>query len=195
MNQKKVWNKIAPQWNIYRTKTTEPVIKFISNQKGKILDVGCGSGRNFIENKQIYGVDFSKEMLNFAKEKKTAKELKLMKRCKIPYKNNFFNAAICIAVLHCIKSKKKRQKLLKEIYRILKPGSKALITSWGKNNPKLKDKGKFTKVSWKIDQKKWLRNTYIYDKKELENELKDIGFKILKSSEDRNVRVIVRKNQ
>ena len=77
MSQQTIWNKIAEQWSIFRRRTPSEVENFIANRKGKILDLGCGSGRNIIFNNNIkyYGVDFSEEMLKIAeretKNKKT----------------------------------------------------------------------------------------------------------------------------
>lgn len=196
MNQKTVWNKIAPQWDKYRNTPFKPAERFLSRKKRKILDVGCGSGRNFSKKKDLefYGVDFSKEMISLAKQKNIAKELGVMKKEKIPYENNSFDSVICVAVLHCIKSKKKRQKLISEIYRVLKPNSEAFISVWSKNYNKLQNKGKFTKIPWKINKKQFQRNTYIYEKDEIENELKSVGFKIKNSEEERNIKIIVKKS-
>ncbi len=69
MNQQKIWDNISVPWKIFRVKPFLEVQEFLKNKKGKILDLGCGSGRNFIKIKGIiYGIDFSKEMIKFAKE-------------------------------------------------------------------------------------------------------------------------------
>ena len=193
-SQKQVWDNIAPLWSKYRNKPSPTTIEFLKNKKGKLLDIGCGSGRNFTkkQNLQIYGIDFSEKMLEFAKEKKIAKQLKLMQNQEIPYPNNFFDSAICVAILHCIKTKKNRTKLLKELNRTLKPGSKALVSVWGRESPRLKNKPKECHIPWKADEKQ-LRYTYIYNKTELEKELKQAGFKIIKGWEEQNVNFIVEK--
>ena len=45
----------------------------------------------------------------------------------LPFKDNFFDAAIFVAVLHCIPTHEGREKSLHELLRVLKPNSKALI--------------------------------------------------------------------
>jgi len=199
MNQKQVWNKIAKPWQEFRTRPLPEVIEFLKNKKGKLLDLGCGSGRHFIKQKnlEIYGLDFSEKMIELAKkdseDKKLDVKLKLIEDEKIPYKDNFFDLIICIAVLHCIETKAKRNKLIKELYRTLKPSSQALISVWGRNQKRIKNKPKQGYIPWTIGQEKYQRATYIYDKEELEQELKQAGFKIIKSEGKKAICVVVRK--
>lgn len=197
MEQEKVWESIAVRWQEFRDKPINEVINFIKNKEGKILDLGCGSGRNFTKTKAtIYAVDFSQEMLKYAREH--AKKLKIKAKFKraeannLPFKNNFFDAAMVIAVLHCINGKK-REKTIKELYRVLKPKAKALILVWSRNNQRIKNKPKECFIPWTIDGKKYQRYTYIYDKNEIKQLLENIGFKIKEISEDENITVIVEK--
>jgi len=197
MNQEQIWNNIAPKWNKLKTKPFTPAVKFLKNKKGNILDLGCGSGRNFVKiNGIIYGLDFSKNMIKYAKEntekKKIKVKLKQMKNNKISFKDDFFDAAICIALLHCMK-KTEQKKILKELYRVMKSNSKTLISVWSKNHRVLKNKPKECFVNWNSDGKVLPRYTYTYNKKELEQQLKKTGFRILKSKEDENIIVIVEK--
>jgi tRNA (uracil-5-)-methyltransferase TRM9 len=190
-NQEKVWDKIAPQWNEYKTKRNNLSNKFLKGKNKKILDLGCGSGRNFIKtDATIYGLDFSKEMLKYAKEKAEKLKIKYVlvksNATKIPFENNFFDKSICIALLHCVKSKRKRNKVLQELHRVLKPNSQAFITVWNKSSPRLKNKPKKHKVPWTINGKKVLRDNYLYDFDELKKDLENIGFKILEKFENRN---------
>jgi hypothetical protein len=75
----------------------------------------------------------------------------------------------------------------------MKPNSEALITVWGKNEPRIKNKPKETFIPWTVGEKKYQRYTYIYDKEELENNLKAVGFKIKKVWEDKNTNIIVQR--
>lgn len=190
-NQQQVWNSIAKDWNKFKTTTDPKVEKFMKKSKGNLLDLGCGSGRNFNSNTKatIYGIDFSQEMIKYAA--KRAKKLGIKSNLlihdiitKLPYKNNFFSNVICIATLHCIEGKNNRIRILKELKRVLKPNVKLLIKVWNKNNRKFKNKGKEKLIRW---TNKGSRYYYFYEAEELENELKNTGFKIINSkSKDKN---------
>ena len=206
MEQEKVWDSIARKWQEFRVKSIKEAIDFIKNSKGRTLDLGCGSGRNFTKTKgTIYAVDFSKKMLNYAKEYAEKKGFKVItkkaKAEKLPFKNNFFDRAIFIATLHCIKGKKKREKALKELYRVLKPGAKAMITVWDKNQSRFKKEKKEIMLPWRINRKRYMRYYYLYDKDEIIDEVKKIGFKVVKISDKntngyyskRNIILVVRK--
>jgi len=195
MNQKQVWNKIGKDWTAFREKRIKDVENFLKKQKGKILDLGCGSGRHFIKNNylEFYGVDFSEEMLKFAKEKKIAKELKVASADEIPYENNFFDAGIFIATLHCISEAEKREKALKEFFRVLKPGAKAMIAVWSRNQKRIKNKPKEALIPWTVDGKKYFRTCYIYEKDELKKLLEKVGFNVLKIDEADNIVAVIKK--
>ena len=116
-NQKKVWNKIAEKWAQYRTETPITVKRFLEDKSGKILDLGCGSGRNCIKlnkNEEYYCLDFSSEMLKKAKENLKNQDIEfiLSETNNIPFEDNFFDSCICYAVLHCIREKEKRTQTL-----------------------------------------------------------------------------------
>jgi len=170
--------------------------------------LGCGSGRNFSaissknKNKtKIYALDFSQNMLNYAKQKAEKLNIKIQtiksSSHKLQFKDNFFDSIICIALLHCISKKSKRKNTIKEIYRTLKPKSQALISVWSRNSPRLKNKPKNTYIPWAIEgregKSKERRYTYIYDKDELEKEIRQAGFNIISIWEERNINIIAEK--
>lgn len=194
MNQEEIWNTIAEKWAEFRIKPLEDVKNFLKNKSGKILDLGCGSGRHFIEegNLQFYGIDFSEKFLEIAK-KKNYIELKKSETNKIPYAKNFFDFALLVRVLHCINSEEKRKETLSEIYRVLKKEGEVLISVWGRGQKRLKNKPKETFIPWTIEKQKIERYTYIYDKEELTKNLEDIGFKIIKIWEDECINMIAKK--
>lgn len=201
MDQEKVWDNIARRWNAFRTRTSPIVEEFVGKQKGKILDLGCGSGRNFVKVDGLNwtAVDFSEKMVEFAKKKakKLGMDVDVQKAdsVKLPFEDDTFDSVLCYAVIHCIESAAKRKKTLKEIYRVLKPGSEALIVTWGANSPRLKNKGKECYIPWtlKYMKEKQMRYTYVYDKDELEGQLKDAGLEIVSIEEEWNVIAVVKK--
>jgi ubiquinone/menaquinone biosynthesis C-methylase UbiE len=198
-NQKKVWNKISEEWANYRTRPLEIVEKFLKNKKGNILDLGCGSGRNMIKKKntKFYGIDISQKMIKQSKSSAEKKginyELKVSKANKIPYPKSFFDSAIYIATLHCLTTKNKRLKSLKELNRVLKPNAEALISVWGWNQNRIKNKPKESLIPWTVKSKKHYRFNYIYEIDELLNEINLSGLKFVKIWEDKNINVIVKK--
>jgi ubiquinone/menaquinone biosynthesis C-methylase UbiE len=188
MNQQEVWNKIANLWSSYRKNPAAEISNFLADKKGKVLDLGCGSGRNMTPNMNIqyYGVDFSEEMLKFAEKSSKAEKINAVffreRAEKLPFEDNFFDAAMFISTLHCIQSEKERTKALKELFRVMKKNSEAIITVWDKESNKQFEKipAKEGLVNWKKDGVNYQRYYYFYQQDELEKLLKQIGFKILK---------------
>jgi tRNA (uracil-5-)-methyltransferase TRM9 len=196
-DQKEVWDNIAPEWYKFKDEPGIMTLEFLKKQKGKILDLGCGSGRYLIKQKdtKLYLVDFSKEMLKFAKEKaekiNADAEFFLSESHKLPFDDNFFDSAICVAALHCIKEKTKRKKTIKELYRVLKPGSLAKISVWNKNSKRFRNSPKEIYVNWRD---KGARYYYLYDPEELYKEVEEAGFKIIKKEEPlREIPIIIEK--
>jgi ubiquinone/menaquinone biosynthesis C-methylase UbiE len=71
---------------------------------------------------------------NTCKRESMKVELEKAQSHKLPYDGNFFGSVICFAVLHCIETPEKRKRTLEEIYRVLKTGGEALISSWGRKS-------------------------------------------------------------
>jgi len=181
MNQEQVWDEIAKVWKGYRCHPVDEVVDFLRNRKGNILDLCCGSGRNFVKIEgNFYGVDFSEEMLNYAKEhaKKIGVDafIQKTKADKLPFDDDFFDAAVFVDALHCIETQESREKALHELFRVLKPGKEALISVWDKEQERFKDGEKEICVPWKINEKVCNRYYYLYDKKEILDLLKLVGF-------------------
>jgi tRNA (uracil-5-)-methyltransferase TRM9 len=191
MNQEQVWNKIAEPWSKFRQNPPKEIIDFIKDKKGKLLDIGCGSGRNMIkqESLEYYGCDFSETMLKFAKQ--NAEKLEMKARLskfnaeKLGFDDEFFDNALFISTLHCIDNSTLRRKALQELYRVLKQGGEAMISVWDKESysKTKKIEGKEGFIDWPKDGKNYKRYYYFYDIEELEYLLKETGFEIVKISE------------
>ncbi len=182
--QKQVWDNIAPEWHEFKKIPAEATCDFLKKQKGKILDLGSGSGRNMCKLKsgEIYLLDFSEKMIKLAKQKAKDENIKskfyISKMNKIPFDDNFFDAAICISSLHCVKTPLKRKQSVQELYRVLKKGAHAKIGVWNIGSKRFKNSKKDKMIKWR---NKGERYYYLYDEKEVHDLFKKIGFKILKT--------------
>ncbi len=196
LSQKQIWDKIASEWNKYKTIPAEHTIEFLKKTSGKVLDLGSGSGRHLVKIKsgKMYLVDFSKEMLKLAEEKakreKINAEFKQANLWEIPYENEFFDYAICISALHCIEEEN-REKVVRELYRVLKKGGKAEIGVWNIKSKRFKNSQKEKYIGWTDKGKRYY---YLYDEKEIHDLFKKFGFKIiLTHNSEMMINFIVRK--
>ena len=205
-NQERIWDAISDLWKTFRSTPVPEAAEFLRTRKGKILDLGCGSGRNFVKTEGvIYGVDFSKNQLKFAgqfaKEEKLKVKLFKTTADSLPFQNDFFDSAIFINALHCIAGKKKRENSLRELFRVMKPGAEAMIMVWNKNQERFRNEKKDLVIHWKRDGVPYPRYYYLYDEKELLKLLEKVGFRIVRrwsiekpeGNSKRNIIVLVRK--
>lgn len=197
-SQQKVWDNIAPEWNELKKVPAIHTQNFLKKCTGKVLDLGSGSGRNLreIKNGKMYLVDFSKEMIELAKahakKKKLDAEFRVANLTRIPYENNFFDFAICNSALHCVETEKDREKVVQELYRVLKPKAKAEISVWHKDTRRFKNAPKEKYIKW---HDKGARYYYLYSAKEIYELFEKNKFKIIfKENPKRSIVFIVQKN-
>ncbi len=203
MNQEKVWDEIAEQWNNFRQSPFRDVsIEFerILNKikPGKILDLGCGNCRNLLpfakKDFECYGIDFSKKMLEYAEKysKKNNFKVKLKKARleKIPFKKESFDYLLSIATLHHL-NKKDQKKAVNEMFRILKKEGIALVSVWNKWPFSLIIKNKYEK--WKKNNKEYYRYYYWFTPLEIKKLFQQNGFNVLDLKKDKNIILIVQK--
>ena len=139
---KEDYDKIAGDFDRTRSYIWNELRRFAGFAKDgdKILDFGCGNGRlleTFHEkNVKYIGADFSLNLINLARNKYKAEvdagkaEFVKLDELKLPFPDQSFDVIYSIAVLHHIPSVKKREELLAEFSRILKPNGKIIITTW-----------------------------------------------------------------
>ncbi len=202
-DQLRVWNAIAKPWKTYIVKKIPIVEEFLKNKKGKVIDLGCGTGRNMILNSNIsyYGVDFSEEQLKQAKDyikknKINAKIYKLYAYDLSRFYDNYFDYGLFMSTLHCLENEYQRLRALKEFYRVLKPNAIALISVWNSKDKRFKhvDYHGDIYMSWSEDNIPYMRSYYLYHKEELMRLIKSVGFKILHFYEHENYDRFSKKN-
>jgi ubiquinone/menaquinone biosynthesis C-methylase UbiE len=103
-------------------------------------DLGCGSGFFTLplakKVKKVYAVDVQKEMLEILEQKIRKQKIRniqlvLSKENEIPLENESVELLITVNTLHEFGDK---ERMIKEMHRVLKPKGKALIVDFKKDN-------------------------------------------------------------
>jgi ubiquinone/menaquinone biosynthesis C-methylase UbiE len=116
-----------------------PIIKrYINKKNPKILEIGCGYGRNLyalaqIEGSEVLGCDIAEEELQKAKEKMDSYKIKNVhivsqkKPDVIPFADNEFDFVVVWQVFEHVLDDEGKQKLMNEATRVVKSGGHVLI--------------------------------------------------------------------
>lgn len=114
-------------WHISKRRAMQNLIrKYNLSTSPKILDIGCGAGKNLEELKKFgttYGLDSSTEAIKYCR-KRGLKNLVLGKAEKVPFASNSFNIITILDVLEHTND----QETLKEMNRLLKKDGLLIVT-------------------------------------------------------------------
>ena len=163
---------------IYVKDALERLDKIIP-KRGKILDIGCGSGHyaEVLNDREWYGVDISPESIKTAKKfYKKAKVGDITKH--IPFSDNSFDYVLALSTFHHIH--KGIPEALKEIKRVLKPNGEIIVVEHDARDSHTRNvtSGRFLRLT----PTKSERALY---PKEVRKLLKESGFEIKKFAETR----------
>jgi tRNA (uracil-5-)-methyltransferase TRM9 len=170
-----VYNRIAASWynyrhwSIFRVELEEMAQRW---QRGKLLNLGCGHGADFLPFKdsfQLYGVDISPEMLRYG-QKYAAKfrfsaELQVANVTQLPY--------------HHLKRPEERAAAFRELRRVLRPGGEAFITVWNRWQPAFFFRGKEIMVPWRTRAETLYRYYYLFSYREVTRLARASGLTVL----------------
>ncbi len=171
-------NLLQRIWHTNKLRTTLELIGNSGVKPKNILDVGCASGWMLSKISEKYpkaqctGIDVYKKAIKYGQ--KLYKNLRLISvdAHKLPFKDKFFDLAICTELLEHVENP---QKVLSEIKRILAPNGIAVVEM---------DSGNFLfRMVWhwwtNVRHGVW-RDSHIhaFNTKILENMIKDSGFVI-----------------
>lgn len=98
-----------------------------AGENSAVLDFGCGYGRILTQlrdrgYKNLYGADFSENMISRARKNLEKVELRTVPGTAIPFPDGTFQAVILIALLTCFPEDQRLFELIREVHRVIKPG-------------------------------------------------------------------------
>jgi SAM-dependent methyltransferase len=123
-------NRLLGNIDIY---LLDQILKARFSKEMKILDAGCGEGRN-----AVYFLNAGFQIFGFDQEELAVQYLRFVAKSlqpnydahrfqvgtmeEIPFHKNAFDAVICSAVLHFAKGEAHFWEMMQELFRVLKPG-------------------------------------------------------------------------
>lgn len=190
-SNQQVFDQIATGWYGFRHHTIfREELQMLANrwQKGSLLNIGCGHGPDFIPfgtSFDLYGIDFSIEMIRLAK-KYAAKykfnpHLVLGDINHLPFRDETFDNVISIATYHHLRDKRERLVAFRELKRIMKPGGEAFLTVWNHWQPRFWLNGQDVMVPWKTKERVLYRYYHLFSYYGLSRVIRQSGLHILKS--------------
>src|SRR5512136_1366414 len=191
-----VFDQIAESW--YRVRHW-PLLKqevddlAIRWQGGRLLNIGCAHGPDFLPFRQgfgLWGLDSSPGMLRQAIRYSTKCDfyvnLVTADAVSLPFPDNTFDWAISVATYHHIKGEKEREKALAELRRVLKPKGEAFITVWNGGQSKLWFRSREQQVPWRLKEKTVYRYYHLFSYGELRKLLVKTGWDVISISPERS---------
>nr|GEW43651.1 2-phytyl-1,4-beta-naphthoquinone methyltransferase, chloroplastic [Tanacetum cinerariifolium] len=146
LGQHRIWKRMAVDWTG-------------AKEGNNVLDLCCGSGdlafllsQKVGVNGQVTGLDFSREQLIVASSRQQLRSKACFRNLKwvegdaldLPFSDCHFDA---ITMGYGLRNVIDKYKAMKEIYRVLKPGSKASILDFNKTNYGLTEEYRYLKSS------------------------------------------------
>jgi len=147
------------------------VLPLLGEIKGKkILDVGAGTGRLslplFNEGALVTALDVSAEMLKLLKQKQPDIDIVTGEAEDMPFPDNTFDVVVCAFLIVHLKDP---IVFFDEVYRVLKPGGKFLVTNINqKEPPEVKTKDGMIKIE-----------SYYHRPEKIRDLLNELSFTIL----------------
>lgn len=144
-------------------------------QKGRLLDVGCGTGF-FMElahqssNWEVFGLDLSDWAVNYARQELGIKNISAGTLLEVKLEDNFFDVVV---MTELIEHDKSPILLLKEAFRLLKDGGLLLITTPNIGGIKAKLSGQGW---WQLAKE----HLFLFNQVSLIRLLEGAGFRIVK---------------
>ncbi|KAJ3188640.1 tRNA methyltransferase, has a role in tRNA modification [Gaertneriomyces sp. JEL0708] len=153
-----VYNVIADHFSATRYKPWPVIEEFLKTMPDGSLgaDVGCGNGKYLGVNRNLFmvGSDRSDKLVDICLQR--GFESMVCDNLCLPYRANAFDFVISIAVIHHMSSPARRLLALKELFRILSRGGRALIFVWAfEQQGKRKFDAQDVFVPWKMPRNRY----------------------------------------
>ncbi|XP_023223980.1 uncharacterized protein LOC111625160 [Centruroides sculpturatus] len=145
-----VYDQIAPHFTDNKYQAWPRVKQFLLDlEPGSIVvDIGCGNGKYLDINHEVYkiGSDRCAPMTHTARRRRY--EVLISDNLHLPFRDESFDAALSVAVVHHFATTERRIQALQELARILRIGGRVMITVWAMEQRHRKFESQDVLVPW-----------------------------------------------
>ena len=199
---REVFDQIAESW--YRVRHWPLLRKELEDlaaiwQSGKLLNVGCAHGADFLPFRQgfeLWGVDSSpvmlKQALRYSHKFELYVNLMAADALSLPFPDNTFDSAISVATYHHIKGTENRERALIELRRVLKPQGEVFLTVWNHGQPRFWFKSKEQQVPWRLKETTVYRYYHVFYYAELRKLLTKTGWQVLAMLPEKSYHLLIK---
>ncbi|GFP54182.1 hypothetical protein ACSS6W_001850 [Trichoderma asperelloides] len=194
-----VYNAIAPHFSSTRHKPWPLISSFLTAQPPGAtgLDVGCGNGKYLPVNPtlHIFGSDRSENLVQLARAERNG-EVVVADALSLPYRERSVDFVICVAVIHHLSTRERRQECIQALLKCVRAGGKVLVYAWALEQSTSRrgwDEGseQDTLVPWVMRSKgkpdaTYERYYHLYRKGELEEDVEAGGGIVLESGYEKD---------
>ncbi|KAK6084102.1 tRNA (uracil-5-)-methyltransferase trm9 [Seiridium cupressi] len=204
-----VYESIASHFSATRYKPWPVIASFLTSlAPGSVgLDVGCGNGKYLAVNPHVYivGSDRSANLVRIARDHGGERrcDVAVADGLSLPFSNGRVDFAICVAVIHHMSTRQRRQEAVKALLDCVRPRSgRILVYVWAleqSNSRRGWDEGadQDQLVPWVFKPKvkpadgssgdtTYQRYYHLYKKGELEEDVVAVGGKVVDSGYDKD---------
>lgn len=118
-------NPLRKWFHLTRYKIANSLVKKMSSEEAKIVDLGCGSCDWNIDHLKLLGVDINKDLLQLAQEKNRLSDYKIADATNTGLPTGSFEIVTAFEFLEHVSD---YDKVIKEAHRLLKEGGVCVIS-------------------------------------------------------------------
>lgn len=190
-SDRSTYDRIAESWYRlrHRTRFRKELAELATRWgRGRLLNVGCGHGPDFIPFKdsfEMWGLDSSVPMISMAARHAQKYQLNahllVGDAVCLPFKRGIFDWAIAVASYHHVRGKSDRLTAFRELRRVLTPGGEVFVTVWNRWQRRFVGKGSEVVLPWRAGEFIAMRYYYLFTYAEITRLMKKAGFQVIKA--------------
>lgn len=183
----RTWDAIAESFARTRRHAWAPVQEFLAGLApgSRVLDAGAGNGRHSMVaaklGLRVVAADVSRRLASICRLAVPAGSAVVAANEALPFRDGAFDAALCVAALHQIRSRDGRIEALRGLGRVCRPGAPVLVSAWALEQPRFgTDAPQDRTIQWRADGLDVPRFYHLYRAGELSEEARAAGLTIVR---------------
>ncbi|XP_017114749.1 alkylated DNA repair protein alkB homolog 8 [Drosophila elegans] len=155
-NVHEVYDKIADHFSETRHTPWPQVAGFLESfdPQSVVLDIGCGNGKYLGCNPELLAIGCDRAQGLLAVGRRKGQNVFRCDCLSVPVRSSSIDGCISIAVVHHLATGERRLAAIKEMARVLRPGGRALVYVWAKDQRKNDKKSAYLRQNKAVNKER-----------------------------------------